>query len=299
MSRHLQIIILTVFSCTFGIGQILPSRNNLIKTLADTSGTTGLLTQSHFYVEIARGFNSAGDDRAWDATIGGFVDIFQWSGGTTLRVRLAQNMLANALTSDIHFKPRGMQYEENISGVFRNNSFDWEFGLTYRCKHDIDNTDNPTSSITPALDSIPQKRVLILGGIYAVLSPIGVLISSSLSFKGFVREDYYLIHEDNRFPGNSIGMLWSNVRASATFGARLDLACSSEFSLYTYDWFNPLIAIGVGPNIEANERLETGGHFAGALGGLNIFVAYEHWFDDLSTPLPRASNVVSVGIRVN
>ena len=75
-------------------------------------------------------------------------------------------MFANSLTTDIHFKPRAMEYEENISAVFRGQHFDYELGLTYRCKHDIDNTDNPNSSITPPTDSIAQKRVLILGGLY-------------------------------------------------------------------------------------------------------------------------------------
>jgi hypothetical protein len=299
MLRHLQIVALTVFSCTFGIAQILPSRNLLADPLADTSGTFGLLSRSHFYGELARGFNSAGDDRAWDATIGGFVDLFRWDSGTALRARLAQDLFGNSLTHDIHFKARAMEYEENISGVFHNDSFDWELGASYRCKHDIDNTDNPTSSVTPAIDSIPQKRVLILGGLYGVISPDPILLAPSLLLKGFARADYYLVHEDNRFPANADGMLWSNVRASMTLGARLDFACLSKFSLYTFDWFNPVFATGAGPNAESNERVEAGGRFAGAFGGLSVFVAFEHWFDDLSIPVPRESNVVSVGLRIN
>jgi hypothetical protein len=279
--------------------QILPSRNMQASPLADTGGTYGLIARSHFFGELERGFNSAGDDRAWDATVGGFADLYRWESGTSLRVRFAQDMFANSLTTDIHFKPRAMEYEENISAVMPAQSYDWELGITYRCKHDIDNTDNPTSSITPPIDSIPRKRVLILGGLYGVMSPHDVELGPSLDLKSFVRADYYAIHEDNRFPANTENMLWSNVRGSAIFGGQLTLVCSPPFALYTLDWLNPVFAAGNGPNANANARAEAGAQFAGAFGALDVFFAYEHWFDDLSTPLPRVSNVVSVGLRLN
>ena len=90
---------------------------------ADTGSAYGAMVRSHFYGEMMRGYGSAGDDRAWDATYGGFADLYRWSGGGALRVRFAQDMLANSY-NDIHFKPRGIQYEENISGVFHTQSFD-------------------------------------------------------------------------------------------------------------------------------------------------------------------------------
>ena len=283
--------------------QLLPSRNMLITPLADTGNVSGVLARSHFFGEGMRGFGSAGDDRAWDATIGGFADLYRWSDGPALRARFAQDMLANSLTSDIHFKPRSMQYEENLSLVVPEQNFDWEAGLTYRCKHDIDNTDLPTSSVTPGIDSIPQKRVIILGGLYGVYEVHPHLVFAppfeipNLLVSGVIRADYYLIHEDNRFPYNTIGDSWANARASLFYLVRFDYDLNSTCSVYGSYSLTYLIILH-GSN-DGNNREELGFHLNGVFGGLDFFVSNEYLFDDLSTPIPRSTNVWSVGMRVN
>ncbi|HZV13098.1 MAG TPA: hypothetical protein VFA55_07770 [Candidatus Kapabacteria bacterium] len=296
-----NIIAFSIILCAASLihAQLLPSRNMFPDLRADSGRTSGFLTRTKFYGEMMRGFGSAGDDRAWDATIGGFAEIYRWSENAALRIHFAQDMLANSLTHDIHFKPRSMQYEENISGTFHTSTFDWEAGLTYRCKHDIDNTDDPASSITPPVDSATQKRVIILGGIYGLVAPDPIVLTGALTLKSSARLDLYAIHEDNRFPNNADGMLWSNVWSSVTLGARLDLACSSLTSVYTLDWVTALVAHGNGQNVNANGHIEAGLHFSGVAGGMDAFISYEHLFDDLSIPEPRSSNTVSVGLRVN
>ncbi len=296
--RHSIVLALFLSLAAFCRAQILPSRNLPAMPLADTGSVNGVMARSHFYGELARSFGSPDDNRAWDATIGGFADLYRWSGGGALRVRFAQEMLANDL-NDIHFKPLGMLFEENISGVFRGNGFDWECGFSYRCKHDIDNTDNPVSSITPAIDSNPQKRVLILGGFFGNFSSDPIALSSALSLNLNARADYYLIHEDDRYPYNGDGMLWGNVRGSLELGGRLSLACSPDIAIYTFDWAAPMFAIGAGPGVNANAHAEAGMRLNGAVGGMDFFVAYEHLFDDLSVPEPRLSNTIALGLRVN
>ncbi|HET7152158.1 MAG TPA: hypothetical protein VFJ29_00190, partial [Candidatus Kapabacteria bacterium] len=163
------IIILFIALSTVSLlhAQLLPSRNMFPELNPDSTRANGFMTRTKFFGEIMRGFQSAGDDRAWDATIGGFADVYRWDSSAAIRVRFTQEMLANAM-NDISFNPRSMQYEENISGVFHTPWFDWEAGLTYRCKHDLDNTDPVNSDVTPLIDSNAQKRVAILGGIYAL-----------------------------------------------------------------------------------------------------------------------------------
>ena len=75
--RCLPLIVFIASFITPASSQILPSRNLMAAPLADTGGAFGLLARSHFFGEGARGFTSAGDDRAWDATIGGFADLYR------------------------------------------------------------------------------------------------------------------------------------------------------------------------------------------------------------------------------
>lgn len=280
--------------------QILPSRNMPALPLADTGSATGTMARSHFSGEMMRGVGSAGEDRAWDATIGGFADLYRWSSGGALRARFAEEMLANT-HNDINFKPRGIQFEENLSGVFHAQTFDWEAGITYRCKHDIDNTESPSSSNTPAIDSLPQERVIILGGFYGVIAPAPMVLSPLLTLTGFARADYYVVHSDRRSPASDAGagMSWADIRGSAMLDARLDYAVSNRLSIYTAEWIAPVFAAGGTRGVNANERVEAGVHIPGAAGAIDFFLSYEHHFDDVSVPMPRASNVVSVGMRVN
>ena len=280
--------------------QILPSRNLPAMPLADTGRDFGTMARSHFSGEFMRGVGSAGEDRAWDATIGGFADLYRWGGGGALRARFSEEMLANT-HNNINFKPRSIQFEENLSGVFHTRTFDWEAGLTYRCKHDIDNTESPTSSVMPTIDSMPLERVVILGGLYGVISPAPIALSPRVTLTGFARADYYVVHSDRRDPSSAteVGMLWSDIRASAMLDARLDYAVSNRHTIYTSEWIAPVVAIGGTPRVNANARTEAGMHIPGTVGAVDFFVSYEHHFDDLSIPTPRTSNVVSVGMRVN
>ena len=280
--------------------QVLPSRNMPALPLADTGTATGALARSHFSGEMMRGVGSAGEDRAWDATIGGFADLYRWGGGGALRARFAEEMLANT-HNNISFKPRGIQFEENVSGVFHAQTFDWEAGISYRCKHDIDNTESPSSSITPAIDSLPQERVIILGGFYGVISPAPMVLSPLLTLTGYARADYYVVHSDRRSPASDAetGMSWTDIRGSAMLDARLDYAVSNRLSMYTDVWLAPVFAAGGTRGVNANERVEAGVHIPGTAGAIDFFLSWEHHFDDVSIPVPRTSSVVSVGMRVN
>lgn len=280
--------------------QILPSRNLSATPLADTGGVTGVMARSHFSGELMRGGGSAGEDRAWDATIGGFADLYRGGGGGALRARFHEEMLANT-HNNINFKPRSIQFEENLSGVFHARTFDWEAGLTYRCKHDIDNTESPNSSVMPTIDSMPLERVVILGGLFGVIVPAPVALSPRVTLTGFARADYYVVHSDRRAPpgATEAGMLWSDVRGSAMLDARLDYAVPGRRTIYSSAGIAPVFALGGTPRMNANMRAEAGMHIPGTVGAIDFFVSYEHLFDDLSMPTPRTSNVVSAGMRVN
>lgn len=297
--------------CVFGLvalssldsslsAQVLPSRNFPVLPLADTGSVVGMMARSHFSGELMRGVGSAGEDRAWDGSIGGFADLYRWGGGGALRARFAEEMLANT-HNKINFKPRGIQFEENLSGVFHTRTFDWEAGLTYRCKHDIDNIESPTSSVMPTIDSMPQERVVVLAGLYGVIAPAPIALSPRVTLTGSARADYYVVHEDRRAPPSDpgAGMFWSNIRGSAMLDARLDYAVSNRLTIYTVEWIAPVFAAGGTPRVNANERAEAGMHIPGTVGAIDLFVSYEHHFDDLSIPIPRTSNVVSFGMRAN
>jgi hypothetical protein len=220
-------------------------------------------------------------------------------------MQFAQEMLANSM-NDISFNPRSMQFEENISYEFHaSRAGAFEVGLSYRCKHDIDNTDPANSDVTPLIDSNTQKRVLILGSIYAVeearMSLLDVLGVSDAYVPAdfYLRLDVYPLREDNRFPSNANGTSWSNVLGSLTVNMRIDIVPLSLLTIYLDANETQFIERGSFFSQDNNARLEVGFHFNGAVGGIDAFASFEHLFDDLSVPIPRASNTVSVGLRIN
>jgi hypothetical protein len=291
--------LLSLLLCSVAAAQIVPSRNMFVEPRADSGAARGLLGRTAFFGEMSRGFGSAGDDRAWDATIGGAAEIYRWNESAALQIRFAEGLFANALPPDFPFKPRSMQFEENMSGLFRAGGFDIEAGMTYRCKHDVDNTDLPTTSVTPPIDSVPQKRVLIFAGPFGVVTSAPWLLSRNVTLRAIVRTEFFLVHEDNRFPANADGMLLSNAINATTLGVRLDASVTSSMLVYSREWVSAIICRGPGPNTDASARAEVGLRFPGFHGGIDAFAAFEHLFDDLSVPVPRRSNVVAVGLRVN
>lgn len=282
--------------------QIIPSRNMTVVPLAQ-KGVTGFLSGTVFFGEMQRGWNSTGDDRAWNAVFGGSVELYRWDSVHVLVTRFATAMLGNAM-NEIGFNPRGAVWEENIGFVTRH-SDTWglsEGGLTYRCKHDIDNSD-PANSDIPHDTGASQKRVLILGGLYGTSTFDPIHLTPQIDIRVFDRSEIYFLREDNRFPHNSTGLDWSNAWGSGNIGARVDWRFSAVFTAYTRDYisatlFSKMIIPFKDSRISTEGRAEAGIHFEGAAGGIDAFIAWEHLADDFSEPIPRSSNVVSAGLRI-
>jgi hypothetical protein len=272
---------------------ILPSRNFTVD-IRDTG--RGFFTHTLFFGEAIRGFHSAGDDRAWEMTFGGVVELYRWDEHHALMTRFAQSTFANS-NNDIHFNPRSVQWEENLGGMFHSERFDAEVGFSYRCKHDIDNSDPPDGDV-PRDSGPAEKRVLILSGPYFTVIPQEWKPSGGVAIRSFLRSDFFILREDNRFPADVSRTIWTTAVNATTIGARLDIAAWRDVGLYSRDYATCIIASKKDERISANAHAECGVRFRGLSGALEIYAAYDRLCDDLSVPHARQSDVAAIGLRM-
>lgn len=276
--------------------QLLSTRNLTVCPLSDST-STGFFAHSMFFGAIERGFGSAGDDRAWEAMFGGQIDLYRWHGGRqTLFARFAMATLANAL-NDIGFNPRGVQWEEDLGVSFPlGANYALEAGLTYRCKHDIDNSD-PYNSDIPRDSGPAEKRVLIIGGPYAQLIPHELRLCETMRLRAAERIDVYFVREDHRFPTDYAWSMDPNICVSFCTSARLTWDVASAMNLYLR--FNSTALSTVRSLTIYEEHIELGTHFAGSAGGMDLFAAYDNLSDDLSVPYRRMSEYWGIGLRLS
>ncbi len=274
--------------------QLQVTRNVVLNPFADRSRTDGFLAATGVLAELNRGFGSTGGELAWDAKVGGFFEIYRWDSTAALTLLLCHEMIGND-RNDISFNPRSARWEEALVFTYNARPILWQLGGIHQCKHDIDNSD-PVDSDVPGVEGI-SKRVVILSGIYGSAILPRVELAEGLRATAYLRGDYYPASSEYRFPGNSLGMRWDEITGnlSAGFRAAYELGGSAEG--YILGWAT-LSLPGDSLISGVNYRSEAGVRWNGGRGSFQLYGAYEHFFDDLSTPVPQSSSVLFVGMRL-
>jgi hypothetical protein len=112
--------------------------------------------------------------------------------------------------------------------------------------------------------------------------------------QAFVRAERYATTTDNREPRNTVAPYWKRALGTAGAGARLRSVARGP-SLYGNAWASVMLFSGAGAELQW--RSEIGARATGRAGGLDLFVAYEHTFDDVTRPTPQRSGVFGIGVR--
>jgi hypothetical protein len=278
--------------------QLIVSRNFWPLTVVDTT-PAGFLTRIDFHGEAQRGFGSAESELAWDVKIAGVLELYRWNRSTSVVAFAGHELTANPFNS-IGFNPRGAIWEETLFLVWRGSGFDWHVGLFHRCRHEIDNSHPPDeSAIDPSYE--PTARLLSLTGVHAGLASTEKSLGSRTVLRWFVRAEGYATTTDNREPRNTVAPFWKDALGATAAGARLARDIGSTQQLYARAWASIMLFSG-GPDEsgidgETQWRGEIGYRATGRGGGVDLFIAYEQTFDDVSRPVPQRSQVFGVGIR--
>jgi hypothetical protein len=111
----------------------------------------------------------------------------------------------------------------------------------------------------------------------------------------------YATTTDNRIPRNTAAPFWKRALGAGSGGARMSREVGSGHELYARAW-GSLMLFSNGPGrsgmrAEPGWRTEIGTHASGQGGALDLFLAYERTFDDLSRPTPQPSGVLGLGVR--
>lgn len=294
MNRKLWLLFFALSACIVPLGlsaQLTVIRTFWPLTVRDTT-PPGFLTRIDFYGEAQRGFGSAEDELAWDVKIAGVLELYRWNARTALVAFAGHELTANPFNS-IGFNPRGAIWEETVFLVRRASSVDWHVGLFHRCRHEIDNSHPPDeSAIDPSYE--PTARLLSLTGLHAGIAGHSASLGAA-TLQWFVRAEGYATTTDNREPRNTVAPYWKNAIGSTAAGGRIARDLSASQRLYARAWASFMFFSGI--DVETQWRGEVGYRATGRGGGVDLFVAYERTFDDVTRPIPQPSQVLGVGIR--
>ncbi len=279
--------------------QILSTRNLVAILPNDTAGVGKVMASTAFAGEFGRGFGSAGGDHAWSLKLTGLAEIYRFSERSALVFLLGHEMNANPW-NDIAFNPRVAHWEENISYYYNSDNLSWQAGFFQRCKHDIDNSDHPEGD--RQRENTPVKRNIILTGLQGGISSIEINDDNSFLMSTYKLEAY-LFNSDFRAPDTLDNKSWKNLRASFSAGLRYHHKFDETVSIYNRSNAT-LLFFSADPGYEQdvyseyNARIEFGLSLAGPSGSIDIFTAYERFFDEVADVVPRSSDVFQFGVRM-
>ena len=280
--------------------QIMVTRNVVVAPIGDSADFAARFPQPRFFIEASRGYGSSEDNQAWNIKMGGMFQISPWGGRSVLLGLFGHELTSNPYNS-IGYNPRGALWDENALFMQRRTHFDWHTGVFFRCRHEID-ASQPTDERLPDSLHVPTARLIGLAGFQAGITTHERPIGARMRARAFVRAEGYFHNKDTRSPALLGGPDWRDAVGAFTFGGRVAISPAPAAQVYGRFWGSTMVFAGGrtpgGPTAASNGRVEAGLRGWGMPGGADLFAAYEHFFDDLSRPLPQTSDVISIGIRV-
>ncbi len=286
-------------------GPIFPTRGILLAPKwYEKTDTNSTLDHAGFWATIARGIGSDEDRFGWSVTTGAVIEFARWSGTSSLFAFGGMELVSDT-RNDISFNPRGAFWEEGVMFARTTPKFDWELGLVYRCRHDVDNGD--TRETIGAL----EQRTLIYGSLSSkIISGPTDILNLHTHTTGWLRGDAYLFREDDRLPINSQGSSTTDFNKLAWTiggGAKTHLLNLGDNFLYAEAEVN-FSAFGKSAGfisryteigtIATDLYGEVGYETSGRVGRLQLFINGTSFTDDGSTPVARNSQFIGLGIHL-
>lgn len=177
--------------------------------------------------------------------------------------------------------------------------FDWYAGLFFRSRHELDAA-TPVNELDPGAEQGPTARVIGISG-YRGAVLFTNAPRSVTRLRGQIQLERYWHWKEIRIPDDSGGPYWVNASNAITAGGKVSHAFRTSIAPYARAWattvvFNRKRRVDRSPRFELNARAEAGVRF-GSAGGLDLFTAYERFFDEMSRPHPVSTSVIYVGAR--
>ena len=249
-------------------------------------------------IEAQRGFGSENDAQAWNIRSAVLVTVRRPQSRSAL-IGLFANELTSNPYNDIGYNPRGSIWEENVLFFQRRPCFDWYAGLFFRSRHELDAA-TPVNELEPGAKEGPTARVIGISGYRGALL-LSNAAHRATRVRGQVQVERYWHWKEIRIPDDSGGPYWVNASAAFTMGGSVARALRPRLEPYARGWattvvFNRKRRVDRSPRFELNARAEAGFRF-GSAGGLDLFTAYERFFDEMSRPRPVSTGVIYMGAR--
>ena len=249
-------------------------------------------------IEAQRGYGSADNAQAWNIKSAVLVKVHR-PGARSALIGLFANELTSNPYNDLGYNPRGSIWEENVLLFQRRQRLDWYAGLFFRSRHELDAA-TPVNELSPDSASGPTARVIGISGYRGA-----VLLSGPRHWAARARVqlqiERYWHWKEIRIPEEAGGPYWPNASGAATVGGSLSRDVRTDFMPYARGWISTVLfdrkrRADRSPRVEINARMEAGFRSRSA-GGLDVFGAYERFFDEMSRPRPVATGVGYVGAR--
>lgn len=313
MKKYLFLFYFVLFPF-FAFSQAHVMRNYQASPFLDTTGIHSTekqyLAVTNFAVHNSRGFASTENAQGWNAQVCGILEIMRWNGKKNQDKRHALTFFSSIevnanIYNNIAFNPRGVILQESFAFFTKQKNYTWNIGFTHKSRHEID-SDSPPNDTTSIIGYQPTSRVAILNGFHLEMTSDKIKISNSVSSNIWARTEYYIISEDSRFPRFTKKQNWDYLSGMVLLGGRIDIKLSKKdinsWSFYNRSWtntaiFSKKVKENGGEIFKFNYRIESGFGFKGLKGKAEFFMAREHFFDDLSKPIPTNSSVWLIGIR--
>jgi hypothetical protein len=236
-------------------------------------------------------------DHRWDVTIGGTSQLLR--GRDWELIHETSVHLAVDPNNNIAFNPRAFMWETGLLFGYRTDAAVWQFGYQHRCKHDVDNVE------LLATTGVEEQRALIYGSAVARWRHHAISIED-WTLDPLLEAHVYLPRQDQRFPEWTrsihplvtafLGAVRTRQSISRAIGEHVSAGLLADLRL-------TLIGSGSGRRFSSVEALRfepAVEAFLDLRGGdtMRLFLRYVHEPDDFIPPVPRATHLVAVGIRL-
>ena len=274
--------------------------------LDDTTRAIGLLPGFSYFADIERGRHSTDDERAWDARLGGTIELWRLSRATSILIGTADEMVANSL-KDGGFNPRGISWQLEIGAAHRFRYGTVHLDFVHYCRHAIDDIDPPGPAYYVPGYVATQRTLSVNGPRLRFISP-AMQVGHRISVRGAVTGEGYGHAWDGRNVANGPTTTnainsWMDARGSVGADLRIDAKVWRGSGVYlralgTEVLFSASASRPVTGSQHENYRVELGWRASGHRGGLEFYGVVEHLFDDLSSVVPHGSHVAGIGLRL-
>ena len=280
--------------------QPVGNRNILIAPVLDTAADGRLVRfpVPRFAIEAGRGWHSAKDEQAWNIKLVGSFQIEVGDGRTVLLGLFSNEMTTNPY-NDISFNPRGSTWNENAFVARRFSHGSAHFGILFRSRHDLDNKDGYDEEIPDSLD-VPLARVVGLGGLQLGYTSNERRFAGRWQLRYSARAEGYFHTKDSRSPNVRISPDWTDAISMGAVALRVSRPIRAGVRGYVRGWaMTHVFKPDAGMFAKTNARAEIGIRGFSTPAGMDLHVAYERWFDDLSRPMPQKNKAWIAGLRIS